>query len=233
MKIRKIIDSFNYAIDGLLHSVRTQRNMRIHFIIAILTLLAAGVTHVSRVEAVLLLIVITLVIMAEMINTAIEAVVDLVSSAYHPLAAIAKNVAAGAVLVTAINAVVVGYLIFHDKIRAVSFRIVYSIDNMPVHVTIISLVAVTLIVITIKAIGTKGTYMRGGMPSGHSALAMSLLTSIILLSGDVVIAALSGILTLIVMHSRLETKVHTIWEVIAGAILGMFVTILIFQLFRI
>ena len=229
MKAKKLTDSFNYAIDGLLYCLRTQRNMKIHFAIAALVLLLAGITDVSALETVVLLLAIAMVITTEMINTAIETIVDLVRSTYHPLAGIAKNVAAGAVLVASILAAVIGYLIFYDNLRDITFDITYDIKHMPVHVTIISLTVVTIVVIIVKAFGTKGTFLRGGMPSGHSALAMSLLTSIIFLSEDVVIAFLAGILTLIVMHSRLEAKVHTLWEVVAGALLGLFVTILIFQ----
>ncbi|MDD3612193.1 MAG: diacylglycerol kinase [Eubacteriales bacterium] len=233
MKIKKLVDSFNNAIDGLIHSLKTQRNMRIHFIAAILVLILAGVTHLSRIETVVLFLTISLVIAAELINTAIEAAVDLACSDYHPLAKIAKNVAAGAVLVTAINAVIVGYLIFHDKLSDISLATIKRIPELPIHVTAISLVAVTLIVIVVKALTDKGTFLRGGMPSGHSALSASLLTSIILLSGDVTIAILASVLTLIVMHSRLEAKVHTLWEILAGATLGFIITIFLFQLFRI
>ncbi len=229
MKIKKLVDSFNNAIDGLIHSLKTQRNMRIHFIAAILVLILAGVTHLSRIETVVLFLTISLVIAAELINTAIEAAVDLACSDYHPLAKIAKNVAAGAVLVTAINAVIVGYLIFHDKLSDISLATIKRIPELPIHVTAISLVAVTLIVIVVKALTDKGTFLRGGMPSGHSALSASLLTSIILLSGDVTIAILASVLTLI----RLEAKVHTLWEILAGATLGFIITIFLFQLFRI
>jgi diacylglycerol kinase (ATP) len=204
--------------------------MRIHLAIAVLVLILAGIMDVSVLETVVLLLVIALVIAAEMINTAIETVVDLVRSTWHPLAAIAKNVAAGAVLVTAVIAAVIGYLIFYDNLKDIPFDITYDIAHMPVHITIISLAAVTIIVIIVKAFGKKGTFLHGGMPSGHSALAMSLLTSIALLSEDAVITFLAAILTLIVMHSRLEAKVHTIWEVIAGGVLGLLVTFLIFQL---
>ncbi|HZK34225.1 MAG TPA: diacylglycerol kinase [Bacillota bacterium] len=233
MKIKKLIDSFNNAIEGLLYSLKTQRNMRIHFVIAVIVLVMAGITHVSRMETIVLFIVITMVIAAEMINTGIESAVDLISSDYHPIAKVAKNVAAGAVLVTSINAMIVGYLIFYNKLSELSLATIQSIRNLPIHVTAISLVAVTFIVIIVKAFTARGTYMYGGMPSGHSALSVSLLTSIILLSGDVTIAVLASILALIVMHSRFEAKVHTFWEIFAGALLGLIVTILLFQLFRI
>lgn len=232
IKIRKTIDSFNFAIEGLLHSVRTQRNMKIHLVIALLTFTAAGILGVSRIEAVVLLVVIALVIVAEMINTAVEAVVDMVSAQYHPMAAIAKNVAAGAVLVTAIHALVVGYLIFYDKLTDISFRVIWEIQHLPVHITVFSLVIVVLLVIVLKAQGSHGTFLKGGMPSGHSALAASVLTSIVLVSANLLIAGLAGILTLLVLHSRLEAKVHTLWEIFVGAVLGCLTTVLMFQIFH-
>lgn len=122
MKIKGIINSFKYAIDGLLYCVKTQRNMRIHFIIAVATLVLAVIAHVSLLEIIILITVISLVITAEMINTAIEKVVDMVSETYHPLAKIAKNVAAGAVLITAITAVIIGCLIFLDKLVKIISR---------------------------------------------------------------------------------------------------------------
>ena len=232
IKIRKTIDSFNFAIEGLLHSVRTQRNMKIHLVIALLTLIAAGILGVSKIEAILLLLVIAMVIVAEVINTAVETVVDMVSTQYHPLAAIAKNVAAGAVLVAAINAMVIGYMIFYDKLIDISYRVISEIRHLPVHTTVFSLIIVMLLVIVLKAKGSHGTFLRGGMPSGHSALAASVLTSIALVSASLLIAALAGILTLLVLHSRLEAKVHTLWEIFVGALLGFLVTVLVFQIFQ-
>ena len=108
MKLKKLVDSFNNAIDGIIYTVRTQRNMKIHMVVTLLVLIACLCFDVSRNEFLILAITITMVIGAELLNTAIEAVVDMNTNYYHPLAKIAKNVAAGAVLLTAINAVVVG-----------------------------------------------------------------------------------------------------------------------------
>lgn len=112
MKIRKLLDSFNYAIDGIIYAFRTQRNMRIHFIVAILVLIASFVFDISKIEFIALCLSITMVMAAELVNTAIESAIDLTTNHYHPLAKIAKNTAAAAVLLTAINAVIVGYVIF-------------------------------------------------------------------------------------------------------------------------
>ena len=103
--MKKLLDSFNYAIEGMLYAVRTQRNMRIHMIAALLVLTACFFYDISKMELLILLITITMVITAELINTAIECTIDITTNYYHPLAKIAKNVAAAAVLVTAINAI--------------------------------------------------------------------------------------------------------------------------------
>lgn len=119
MKARNLIQSFSFAADGVLHVLRTQRNMRIHFLVAAGILVLAGVLHLSREEIILLLISISFVLITEILNTTVEIIVDMITNTYHPLARAAKNVAAGAVLVAAVNSVVVGWLVFADKVRLV------------------------------------------------------------------------------------------------------------------
>mgnify|MGYP001000214988 FL=1 len=230
MKYRNLIDSFNDAIDGLFQAFRSERNMKIHLFIALLVLLAAIFYHLSRIEFILLVIAITLVVAAEMINTAIETIVDMIQEEYHPLAKKAKNVAAGAVLVTAINALVIGYLLFYDKIDKLSLSLISKIKTMPVHVTAASLLIVAIAVIITKNINKTGTFLRGGMPSGHSALAFSLFTCITLISGNALISTLSILMALMVLHSRYEAGIHTTKEIVIGAVLGIILTIIAFQL---
>ncbi|HBM76181.1 MAG TPA: diacylglycerol kinase [Clostridiaceae bacterium] len=232
MKVRKLIESFNAAIDGIIYSVRTQKNMRIHFFIAIAVLFFSLFFDLSKSELMILFLSITLVIVAEMINTAIENTIDMFANYYHPLAKIAKNVAAGAVLVSAINAVLVGYLIFFDNLVPMANMVVNKVKQSPPHITFITFALVMLIVIAIKAYFGEGTPLKGGMPSGHSAIAFSFATMITMLTADTLIATMSYIMALLVAQTRLEAKVHSVYEVVAGAILGVFITILIFQLFR-
>lgn len=230
MKHRNLVDSFNDAIEGLIHTFRSERNMKIHLFIALLVLSAASFYELSRTETVVLFMAITLVLVAEMINTAIETVIDMVQRDYHPLAKIAKNVAAGGVLVTAINAIVIGYILFYDKIDRLSLTLIRQIKTMPVHITAASLLIVAIAVIIIKNINKTGSFLRGGMPSGHSALAFSLFTCITLISANALISTLSALIALMVLHSRYETGVHSMYEVVAGAILGIMLTILAFQI---
>lgn len=232
MKVRKLIESFNAAIDGIIYSVRTQKNMRIHFSIAIAILVFSLFFDLSKSELMILFLSITLVIAAEMINTAIESTIDMFANYYHPLAKIAKNVAAGAVLVSAINAILVGYLLFFDKLVPMANMVVNKVKQSPPHITFITLALVMLIVIAIKAYFGEGTPLKGGMPSGHSAIAFSFATMIAMLTADALIATMSYLMALLVVQTRLEAKVHSMYEVAVGGILGVFITIIIFQLFR-
>lgn len=112
MKARNLLYSFKYAVLGIIYTLKTQRNMRIHFAAAILVLYLGHFLNFSRIELLILFFAISLVLVTEMINTAIEKTVDMFTKDYNPLAEIAKNVAAGSVLITAINAIIVAYLLF-------------------------------------------------------------------------------------------------------------------------
>jgi diacylglycerol kinase len=114
--------SFRFAFAGLAYSFKTQRNFRIHVAIALLAVLAGIIVGLSWVEWAVVALLVVLVLAAEMVNTMIESLVDLVTQEYHPLAKVAKDVAAGVVLLTAIGAVVVGVLIFLPKVWAIFVR---------------------------------------------------------------------------------------------------------------
>ena len=122
IRAKNLFDSFKYAIEGIGYTIKTQRNMRLHVTGGILVFIAGIFLKVNRIELSILIIVSTMVIVAEMFNTSIESTIDLYSRQRHPLAKIAKDVGAAAVLVCAISAAIVGLLIlgppllklFHD-----------------------------------------------------------------------------------------------------------------------
>ena len=120
--MKKIFGSFRCALDGLAYALVTQRNMRIHFLAAFIVVLLCTVTQVDVLETITALFSISLVITLELVNTAIEHVVDLVTKEFHPYAKVAKDVAAAAVFVAAANAVAVAYMIFYDKLDPVRWR---------------------------------------------------------------------------------------------------------------
>lgn len=229
--MKKIIDSFNYAIDGIIYTLKTQKNMRIHFIITFLILILSLFFDFSRVEILLLFFSVTLVIISEMINTAIEKTIDMYTDEFHPLAKIAKNVAAGAVLISAINSIIVGYLLFFDRINPFTKNIIFKIKSSPIHLTFISIILVIIISISIKTLTESGTPFKGGIVSGHTALAFSISTVITFLTQNTLIATLSFFVAVLVGQSRIEGEIHTLSQVVNGGILGILITILIFQLF--
>ena len=229
---RNLIDSFNRAIAGIVYCLRTQRNCRLHFIAAILVLFISVWLHLTKVELLLVFLAIALVLVTEIINTSIEVTVDLVTKGkYHPLAAVAKDVAAGGVLVAAANAVIVGYMVFFPKFTPSIPLVIEKIRNSPAHLTAMALGLLVVLVIIFKIKTGKGRPFSGGMPSGHSALGFSLSTAVIFITSNGLVAVLVLILSLLVAQSRVESGIHSTTEVAVGAVLGIIFTILIFQLY--
>lgn len=113
-----LLKSFRFAINGLFLACRTERNMKIHFFASVVVIMAGAFFSVSKTEWAFLFTMITLVVALEAVNSALERVVDMVTSEYHDLAKQAKDIAAGAVLLAAMSSVVIGVLIFWPYVRA-------------------------------------------------------------------------------------------------------------------
>ena len=116
--MRHLLSSFHYAFQGIGHAFRTQANLRIHTIIALAVIVIGLWLRLSQIEWAIVVVTMMIVFAAELFNTAIEATLDRVSSEHHPLAKVAKDAAAGAVLIAAIGAVIVGLLILGPKLLA-------------------------------------------------------------------------------------------------------------------
>lgn len=116
--MRRLIRSFGYAFAGIGHGLQTQTNLRIHLLAAICVVAAGLLLQISAIEWGVLVVTIMIVMSAELFNTAIEAVIDRAGNEHHPLAKIAKDTAAGAVLVGAIGSVIIGLLIFGPRLLA-------------------------------------------------------------------------------------------------------------------
>jgi diacylglycerol kinase (ATP) len=229
-----LLQSFNHAFQGLVHAVRYQRNMRIHMVVALVVLVVSVFLNVSRLELVIVFASIAFVIMAELINTAVEAVVDIVTEEFDPRAKVAKDVAAAGVLIAAINALVVAYLVLADRLAHVSLDLLGAIRRSPAHLTVVALAIVLVAVVVVKATRKRGTPLTGGLPSGHAAVAFAGWAAVTFVIGTsphgLIASAITFIIAMLVAQSRVETRVHTVLEVALGAFLGIAVTTLIFQL---
>lgn len=232
MKSKSLIESFNYAVAGIIHALKKEKNMKIHFTMATIVLVSSLFFDFTRIELLILFFAISLVIMAEMFNTAIERVVDLVTDKYHPLAKAAKDVAAGGVLVAAINSVIVGYLLFFEKLALITDRVIIKISNSPIYLTFVALALVVILTVVIKTIYSDkgGSPFQGGIVSGHASISFCTATIISFLAKNTLVTILAFGLALLVGESRIEGEIHSLREVVFGAVLGTLIGILIFQL---
>ena len=228
-----VLESFNYAIEGVIHVLRTQRNMRIHFAVAVAVIVISVAVGVSKMELIVLLISIAFVLIAEMINTAIEGTIDAATTSFDPMAKLAKDIAAGAVLIASVNAVAVGYLVFAGKAADKTAEVLDRVRNAPAEISLVALVLTVITVIATKAWTGRGTPLRGGLPSGHAAVAFAgwmAATYIVNDSHRFVVSALTFIMALLVAQTRVESGIHSALEVAYGGALGALVTLSVFQL---
>lgn len=120
MKKEPLYKSFGYAFQGIFNTIRTERNIKIHCAAAILVTIFGIWLQISKTEWMICFILFGLILALELVNTAVEATVDLFTEERKPLAKKAKDAAAGAVLIAAIFAVVIGILIFIPKLLDVA-----------------------------------------------------------------------------------------------------------------
>lgn len=233
MDRHKLVESFNCAIEGVVYVLKTQRNMRFHFAAAALVIIAAIVLDIARVDFLFLCSAIFLVLFAEMVNTAAELTIDLISETYHPLARIVKDIGAGAVLIASLNAIIVGYLVLCRYLEGRLPAGVETIKRVPLYVTFLVLLAILLVSVILKLVIHRGTPMMGGMPSVHSAMAFSAATIILLLlPSHPLVLMLVYFLALMVVQSRIAARIHTLSEVAVGALLGSVLTLFFYQVYK-
>lgn len=231
MEQRRLADSFRSAITGLVFVIRTQRNMRLHLIIACVVIFLGVVLRLNLVELAILTGIIGLVLLAEIINTGVEVAVNLVSEEYHPLAERAKDITAGAVLLSAINAVVVGILLFTKRFAVPVENSIGRLKGGYWQLTLLCLIIVVGAVVMTKLLLRRGTPLSGGMPSGHSALAFSVWALVSLISQNLFVAVLVLPLAVVIAADRITRRTHSVWEVSAGAALGILVVLLLVQIY--
>lgn len=230
-KPKNWLESLNCAIEGAIFAVKTQRHMRYHYIIALFALLISLLINISTTEFLIFAISVILLLFAEMFNTAIEYLSDIIWEKHHILVKQAKDIAAGAVLISSVGVFLTSYVIFSKYLEQPAKLFLIKVQTLSGHLAIISLLFVFIAVVLSKAYLHKGKPLHGGMPSGHSAIAFSLWISVSLITVDPLAAILSFIMAVMVSQSRLIGGIHTFFEVFAGALLGVGLTFLVFYFF--
>lgn len=221
-------ESFQFAVNGILDVFRTQRHMRFHFIAAVSVLLVALLLDVERVDYFILIVMISLVLITEMVNTSIEAVVDLITKDYNPIAKFVKDAAAGAVLISTTAAVMVAVLLLMERIESSKMVTVpHSNTTIAFKIIIAGIILFGLVAI-IKLLTKGGTLLQGGAVSGHSAFGFFFAVTIYFLTKNLYITTLAVLMAIMIAQSRVQAKIHSIKEVVIGGMLGIGVASVIY-----
>ena len=233
MNNKHLGESFYHAFEGLSHVIWTQRHVRMQLIFVVLVLLLAYVVGLETVQVLFVLSAIAAVMMAELFNTAIEVIVNMITESYHPLAKIAKDVAAAGVLIASMYAFLVGVIVFFPvKHVGEWLATAEHIRNVPQpDLAVILLLGVALVSILVPLFKVRvghGTLLRGGAVSAHTAVAFLLFAAIVIKSNFKPLISIPALfLAILVAQSRVEGKIHTVAEVLWGATVALVVMALL------
>jgi diacylglycerol kinase (ATP) len=211
------------AIDGVVYAFKTQRHMRVHLYTVVVIILIGFFMDLRLREMIVLLFMISFVVVAEMFNSAIEAVVDLAHPEYDPLAKFAKDMAAGGVLITTVTAVVVALLLFLGDGRWHEITLQLASPDLQTQVgqrIIIGGIICFILVVIGKGLGKRGQVFKGGLVSGHATGAFFLAGTLVFLTGRLVPSLIAIFLAAMVAQSRWEARIHSVFELSLGALVG-------------
>lgn len=231
---KSVLRSFSFAWEGLAFCFATQRHMRVHFAIMALVLTGAWLLRVSQTELLHLLLAMVLVLIAEMINTGIEYTVDLYTTGYDPRAKVAKDVAAGAVLLAALYSIIVAAIVFssnkalRDTFEQLPLRREMTQPNV-LQLVILGLLFLSILITWVKKTTHRGSLWRGGMISGHTAFGFLIAATIAMVTRNLAVAMLALSLALLVSQSRIQARIHSPLEVLIGGLLGIIVAFVLFM----
>jgi diacylglycerol kinase (ATP) len=225
------LDSANAATEGIIHAARTQRHIKFHLIVAFFVLFFCFIIGVEKIEFIMISLITLLVIVAEMFNSSLESVVNLVSPEKNETARIAKDISAGAVLICAIGAMIIGYLILWPYFLRMISDGFWIAKHHPENIAVLAIIIIMLTIIMLKAYLGKGHPLKGGFPSGHAATVFSIWVSSAYITGQTLVNILVLVAATAISLSRLHRKTHELLDVISGAAFGILITFLLYWIF--
>lgn len=223
--------SFRFAYEGVKYALSTQRNMKFHFFAAFAALALALFFGLPKLEILFILLAVTMMIVTELINTAIEKAVDLAMPDRHPLAKIAKDVAAASVLVSAAFAAMVGMIVFYDPVDRL-FREARASEGHSFSVAMVWIL-LSLVILTVIVIQTRFSRKdRRLKPSLLVAVAFAISTLITCYVAVTFIGLLSYLLACLVAFLLYDKNGRSWASLVLGAFIGAFVAVLAYYLFQ-
>ena len=230
---KNFLDAWINAINGVIYATTTQGNVKKQLLIVVAVIILSLLFELSKIEFVAIIFAIALVVFAEMINTAIETLVDLYVDVYHPKAKIAKDVGAGAVVIAALNSVIVAYFVFFDKIAQIGDTVLESLVKSPIHLAFATVLLTLVAAVALKAANVVRSKKENSIkfvPSGQAMVAFASAMAIWVNTKSMIAYTLAIIMSLLIAVSRYEAKERTAGELVFGGIAGTIIAGLIYSL---
>ncbi len=220
------------ALNGIIHAFKTERNLRIDYLIGALVLIVSLFFDFTKIELICLVITVGFVIFAEMINSTVEYIVNLVKTEYDLNAKAAKDIAAGGVLIASIIAVIVAYILFVDKIKQASTELLAAVLSSKAHMLVTILFIVTILVVILKGVFSKdkdNNYVKA-FPSARVAISFALSTYLFIITQNLIVGGVALALSFIVSSIKRENDKTTIIQIVLSALLGILLVVSVYQL---
>lgn len=229
-KNKTFFTALRHALDGVIKAFKTERNLRYDYLIGLFVLICSLFFDFTKTEFACLCLTIGFVIFAEMINSTVEYIVDLITDKYDDRAKAAKDIAAGGVLIASVVAVIVAFFLFFDKLTMATTSVISTIFSSNIYILFTIIFAVIILAVILKGIIGKGANYSMAYPSARVALAFGLTTYVYIITRSILVGGVALILSIIIAQIRVEnTKINPIYMVIS-AIIGVLVVLIIYQI---
>lgn len=230
-KNKSLVNAMRYALNGIIHAFKTERNLRIDYIIGTLVLLCSLFFDFSKTEMICLILTIGFVIFSEMINTTVEYIVDLITDEYNENAKAAKDIAAGGVLISGGISVIVAYFLFVDKLSKASTSMLTSILSSRAHLLVTVLFAAVLLTVVIKGIVCKKreNYVEA-FPSTRVTVSFALAIYLYIITKSFLVGGIALVLALIISSLKKEKDNVSYLHLIFSALLGILIVLTIYHI---
>lgn len=230
-KNKNLFGAMQYALNGIIHAFKTERNLRIDYIIGGMVLICSLFFDFSKTEMICLILTIGFVIFAEMINTTVEYIVDLITQEYNENAKAAKDIAAGGVFIAGGISVIVAYFLFVDKLSEASSAMLASILSSRAHLLVTILFVLVLLTVVIKGIVNKkkGNYVEA-FPSTRVAVSFALSIYLYIITRSFLVGGVAMFLAFMVSSLKKEKDNVSNLHLIFSALLGMLIVLTVYHI---
>lgn len=230
-KNKTFFSSSKNALNGIIHMFKTERNLRLDYILGGGVFILSLFFNFTKAEYACLILTVGFVIFSEMINTAVEYVVNLITKEYNEDAKIAKDIAAGGVLFSSMCAVAVAYFLFIDKIRLASTKILTAVLDSKTHMLVTILFIVLLLSVILKGIfSKKNTNYVKAFPSSRVMISFALTTYLFIITKSLLVTGISTILCIFISSFKTQKDNVRLIYVILSALMGILLVLIIYQL---